>query len=207
VLCLALLFAAVEKMKIYLASQSPRRAELLKLMGVTFDVLKIDIAEHVKPDENPRDYSKRITFEKLNFAANYVHQQHMSIHPILCADTEVIHHEKIYGKPRDYQDAFEMLKSYSNQRHLVLTSVGLKHHDICEIISHETYVYFATLDDEAIKRYLSNNTYLDKAGAYGIQSFIGQYIQKIDGCFYSVMGLPLNTVRVLLDKHVYKTRI
>lgn len=185
--------------KIYLASQSPRRAELLKMIGIDFEILKLDIPEIVLPNEKPEDYSKRIVEEKLVFAKDVVDKKKLVFYPILCADTEVIHQGMIYGKPKNYEDAFRMLQSYSERSHLVLTTLGIIDKDYHEFYMQKTYVYFSKLSDSAIHQYLNKNQYQDKAGAYAIQSSISQYIEKIDGCYYGVMGLPLNGVRLLLE--------
>lgn len=105
---------------------------------------------------------------------------------------------KVLGKPRDYQDAYTMLKSYSGRSHQVITSTGITYFDYQKIVTNKTTVTFAHLSDSDIHHYLATGDYKDKAGSYGIQSYIGQFIRNIDGCFYSVMGLPLNTVRELL---------
>lgn len=117
---------------------------------------------------------------------------------VLCADTEVVLDQEILGKPLDYQHAFSMLKSYSGRSHQVITSVGLKNLAYEKIVTNTTTVYFASMSDDDIHHYLATGNYKDKAGSYGIQSAIGQFIYRIDGCFYSVIGLPLNTVRELL---------
>jgi septum formation protein len=188
-------------MTIYLASKSPRRKELLMQMEVSFEVLDVDIPEIMNPEETPETYSVRITEDKLNAAWDKMMADNLTVMPILCADTEVVLDGVILGKPQDYQDAFNMLKSYSNRSHEVLTSVGLKSKHFENIITNTTIVTFAELSDEAIHHYLEKNNYLDKSGAYGIQSYIGQFISHIEGCFYSVMGLPLNTVNQLLRAH------
>jgi septum formation protein len=196
-------------MKIYLASKSPRRQELLTQMEISFELLLVDTPEIVAPDESPVAYSKRITQEKMITSWNKITENNLSVMPVLCADTEVILDEKIMGKPQDQQDAFRMLKSYANRTHQVITSVGLIWHDYQKIMMDTTLVTFADMSDDAINHYLASGNYKDKAGSYGIQSFIGQFISRIDGCFYSVMGLPLNTVRELLhdfEKHVEATR-
>mgnify|MGYP000054692260 CR=1 FL=1 len=185
-------------MKIYLASKSPRRKELLSQMGVEFKILPIDFIEEVNLLELPYEYSKRITEEKLHFAWNKLLQGKIHILPILCADTEVILDGKILGKPQNYEEAFNMLTSYSNHTHDVITTVGIKYLDFQKIITQVTKVTFAQIPESDIHKYLMMGDYKDKSGGYGIQSYIGQFISKIDGCFYSVMGLPLNTVRELL---------
>ena len=185
-------------MKIYLASKSPRRRELLQQMGIAFETLPIEVPEIVEPDETIELYSKRVTKEKLTAAWDKIIAEKLSANPVLCADTEVVVDQKILGKPKDYQDAFDMLKSYSGRSHSVVTCVGVKYFSYLKMAMDITTVHFATIPDAEIHKYLTTNDYEDKAGGYGIQSYIGQFICKIEGCFYSVMGLPLNTVRELL---------
>ncbi|MFA6301502.1 MAG: Maf family protein [Legionella sp.] len=187
-------------MKIYLASKSPRRKELLTLMGVDFDLLLVDAPEIIAPNERPEDYSMRITKEKLEAAWQELNQNALPVLPVLCADTEVVLDDKILGKPESYDHAFNMIKSYSNRSHHVLTSVGVQYHDYQKILMNTTVVTFASMSDADIHQYLASGDYQGKSGAYGIQSYLGQFISKIDGCFYSVMGLPLNSVRLLLKE-------
>ena len=186
-------------MRVYLASKSPRRRELLQQMGIEFEILPIDVLEERAPNETAEMYSKRVTSEKLHAAWDKIITNKLTIHPILCADTEVVLDQQTLGKPQDYQHAFSMLKSYSGRSHQVITSVGIKYLRYEKIALNITNVYFATISDVDIHHYLATGDYKDKAGGYGIQSSIGQFIDKIDGCFYSVMGLPLNTVRTLLQ--------
>lgn len=185
-------------MKIYLASKSKRRKELLLQMGVDFDLLLVDTPEIIAPNESPEAYSNRVTKEKLDAAWALMLEQDFAIRPILCADTEVVLDEKILGKPKDYQDAFNMLKSYSGRDHTVITSVGIRYYDFEHIVMDQTKVCFAPMKDKDIHHYLKMDDYQDKSGSYGIQSYIGQFITRIEGCFYSVMGLPLHSVRELL---------
>lgn len=186
-------------MKIYLASKSPRRKELLTQMGVEFEILSLDIPEEVGATESPVEYSQRITTEKLTAAWDKVVTDKIAEYPVLCADTEVVLDGRILGKPNNYNNAFDMLKSYSNHSHQVITTVGVKYHSYEKIATNTTVVSFAPMSDEVIHRYLATGDYKDKSGSYGIQSYIGQFIKSIDGCFYSVMGLPLNTTRELLE--------
>ena len=185
-------------MKIYLASKSPRRRELLAQMDVEFELLLVDTPEIIAPNETPDMYSMRVTKEKLDAAWATIMQDQLTVMPVLCADTEVVLDNKILGKPQDKQDAFNMLKSYSGRSHQVITSVGVTWFDYQKIVLAKTIVTFANMTDADINQYLETDNYKDKSGSYGIQSYIGQFIRHIDGCFYSVMGLPLNTVRELL---------
>lgn len=186
-------------MKIYLASKSPRRRELLDQMEIPYELLSVDTPELVLPHEFPEDYSKRVTKEKLHAAWDKIVQKQLPSMPVLCADTEVILDNVILGKPHDELDAFDMLRQYSGRTHQVITSVGLIYHDYEKIRMNTTQVTFAEMSDKNIQHYLASGNYKDKAGGYGIQSYIGQFIARIDGCFYSVMGLPLNTVREMID--------
>ncbi|PIZ04069.1 MAG: septum formation inhibitor Maf [Gammaproteobacteria bacterium CG_4_10_14_0_8_um_filter_38_16] len=190
------------KIKIYLASKSPRRRELLAQMGINFELLLVDTPEIIAPNETPENYSTRVTQEKLEAAWKKILKEKLSLMPVLCADTEVVIDNMILGKPRNYQDAFNMLKSYSDQSHQVITSVGVKYFDYQKVAMNTTIVTFAKMSDEEIRHYLDMGDYKDKSGSYGIQSYIGQFISKVEGCFYSVMGLPLNTTRELLGQVV-----
>lgn len=186
--------------KIYLASKSPRRAELLTQMGVNFEILSFDIPEIVAEGETSFDYSQRICREKAEAGWQYMVEHKLSTLPILTADTEVIYQEQVLGKPVDYDDAFRMWRMFAGDRNLVITSVTLKYHDFEKTVTSQSWVHFDQLSDAEIHAYLATGDYKDKSGAYGIQSLAGQYIQKIDGCFYAIMGLPLNVVRNLLQE-------
>ena len=194
-------------MKIYLASKSPRRRELLQQMQVDFEILPIDTPEIVAPNEAPEDYSQRITKEKLDAAWDTIIHLKKQPLPVLCADTEVVLDGVILGKPVDEQDAFKMIKSYAGRTHEVITSVGITFYDYQSMQMNKTCVTFSNITDDEIKNYLTSGNYKDKSGGYGIQSYIGQFISRIDGCFYSVMGLPLNTVREMLNDLKTSNRI
>jgi septum formation protein len=185
-------------MTLYLASKSPRRKELLALMGVEFEYLPLDVPEKTRPNETPANYSRRVTHEKLIAAWDKVVADGLKPMPVLCADTEVVHNQRILGKPQNDDEAFAMLKSYSNSSHEVITSVGLKFGDYENIITTTTIVYFSHISNDNIYQYLASGDYKGKSGGYGIQSYFGQFIKEISGCFYAVMGLPLNAVRELM---------
>ena len=194
-------------MKIYLASKSPRREELLTQMGVVFDRLLIDTPEICMPEETAEKYSMRVTKEKLDAAWAMIMQDNLTVLPVLCADTEVVLDEKVLGKPQSSEEAFKMLKSYSGRSHEVITSVGITFFDYQKMVLHKTKVTFAEMSDADINNYLATGNYKGKSGSYGIQSYIGQFISRIEGCFYSVMGLPLNTVREMInDLNAYLAR-
>lgn len=185
-------------MKIYLSSKSPRRRELLTQMGVQFELLLLDVPEEITPNETIEEYSTRVTKEKLSAAWEKMIVDKLPMLPILCADTEVVIDKDILGKPSDAQDAFAMIKRYSGRSHRVISTVGLKYINYEKLLTNVTTVHFAHIPDEEIHRYIATGDYKDKSGSYGIQSYLGQFISGIEGCFYSVMGLPLNSVRELL---------
>lgn len=185
-------------MTIYLASKSPRRQELLQQMGVSYELLWVDTPEEVRPDEPADVYSRRVTAEKLEAAWKKLTEEQLPLKPILCADTEVVLDGTILGKPDNEDAAYSMLQSLSGRSHEVITSVGLQYIDYQKIILKKTIVTFDSMSSEDIHRYIATGNYVGKSGGYGIQSYIGQFISHIDGCFYSVMGLSLHAVRLLL---------
>lgn len=184
--------------KIYLASKSPRRRDLLTQMGVSFEVLTIDIPEEVGANEDYLSYSKRVSEEKARAGWHEVITHGMDLYPVMAADTEVVYDNHVFGKPLDYDDAFKMWRKLAGNTHLVITSATLKLHDFEETIVSESKVSFEQMTDEEIHGYLISGDYRDKSGAYAIHNgYVGQFIKKIDGCFYSIMGLSLNAVRKL----------
>lgn len=183
--------------KLYLASKSPRRRELLVQIGIEFEILTIDIPEEVADGESYFNYSQRICKEKASAAWNFIQKNNLPEYPILTADTEVVFNDEVLGKPESYDAAFRMWQKLAGNKHLVLTSVTLKYKDFEQTVTSQSWVHFDNVTDDEIHAYLSTGDYKDKSGSYGIQSFAGQFIKKIDGCFYSIMGLPLNTVRNL----------
>jgi septum formation protein len=186
--------------KLYLASKSPRRSELLKQIGIDFEIIAIDIPEEVQANENYRNYSKRICEEKSTAASTYIKAHNLVELPVLTADTEVIIHDEILGKAANYNEAFKMWKKLINNKHLVITTITLSYQDFIYTASSESLVYFDEVSDKEIHNYLATGDYKDKSGSYGIQSYAGQFIQRIDGCFYSIMGLPLNKLRLAIQK-------
>jgi len=195
---------------IYLASQSPRRQELLTQIGVQFELLLADSSEDVEsleiqlPDEPALDYVKRVTLAKLTAAKQRLHARGLPSAPILCADTTVALtldngksiKEIILGKPQDHQDAKRILQLLSGKTHQVHTAVAVagKPHindDEPRLLVSSSQVTFKSLTDEEINAYISTNEPMGKAGAYGIQGIGGCLISSISGSFSGIMGLPL----------------
>ena len=192
--------------RIYLASQSPRRRELLKQIGINFEMLllrsdprrMVDVDETPRAGEPPEEYVKRICGSKVRAGWNARQFRNLPPFPVLAADTTVTLDNNILGKPRDREDAAAMLRRLSGQRHQVLSAVAVAFEERVEIRLSTTFVTFATLSEERIHRYLLTNEGHDKAGAYGIQGYAGAFVQRIEGSYTGVMGLPLcETVELL----------
>ena len=191
--------------RIYLASQSPRRRELLKQLGVAFDVLplravagRMDVVEIPRADESAADFAQRMAVEKAACGWRAVDARHVLRFPVLGADTVVELDGAILGKPADRSEAAAMLTRLSGRLHLVHTAVAVKQEDRIEQCLSSSLVRFAPLDATAIARYLESGEYLGKAGAYAIQGRAGAFVEHIEGSYSGVMGLPLYGTAVLL---------
>lgn len=179
--------------KIILASASPRRQELLKQINIRHQIQIVDIDETPHSDESPYDYVQRLAIEK---ATACVQKFHPKL-PVLAADTSVVFNGKIMGKPKDENDAFTMLRELSGNTHQVFTAIALfgqKQHAALSI----TDVTFKTLSDAEIRAYWHSGEPLDKAGSYAIQGVASAFIERINGSFSGVMGLPLFETAQLL---------
>lgn len=187
-------------MNFILASGSLRRQELIKRMGIDYQVIVSDFDEEKVPyDGDPESYVKILASEK---AKNILNEE-TSNSFILGVDTIVCAQGKILGKPKDRDDAFSMMKLMQNNTHEVYSGLALIHEKkgIIETVSRKTSVQFSSMSDEEIHAYLDKNEWEDKAGAYGIQGAAGVFIKGIEGDFYNVMGLPLNTLYNILRKY------
>ncbi len=192
---------------IYLASRSPRRRELLAQIGVKFEPLLFregtrqdsDTDESALPGEQPEDYVRRVTRLKSQAAwQRVVMRRGLQRKPVLAADTTVVLGTEILGKPADRDDAIRMLELLSGTQHRVLTAVALQLEDRFEIAVSESRVTFAALDESRISAYIQTGEPFDKAGAYGIQGRAGAFVERLEGSYTGVMGLPLyETVNLL----------
>ena len=189
---------------IYLASQSPRRRQLLEQLGVPHALLLPDDAdaaealEAVRPGEAPGTYVRRVTRLKLEHAMRALAQRQRPPAPVLCADTTVALGRAILGKPRDAQDAADMLRQLSGDTHRVLTAVAVQQGDWRGEAMSESRVRFATLRDDDIKAYVASGEWQGKAGAYAIQGRAAAFIEHISGSYSGIMGLPLFETAALL---------
>ncbi len=192
--------------RIYLASQSPRRRELLKQIGVNFEVLlirtdprrKVDVDETAHASESAQDYVQRICEAKARAGWNALVFRNLPRFPVLGADTAVVLDGCILGKPRTGDEAADMLGRLSGQKHRVLSAVALAFEDRVEMRLSTSTVAFAELSRERILRYVISNEAFDKAGAYAIQGRAAAFVQRIEGSYSGVMGLPLyETIELL----------
>ena len=187
--------------KIYLASASPRRAELLKQIGVEFDVLRLgalSVDESVHGREAPLAYVKRLAHAKAAAGVLAIRAQQLPARPVLAADTTVCLGRTILGKPEDAADALSMLTLLSGKTHRVLTAIALAQGTSITTVVSDSRVTFAALSRHTIKGYIGTGEPFDKAGAYGIQGFAGAFVAHLSGSFSGVMGLPVHETSVLL---------
>jgi len=173
--------------KILLASQSPRRQELLRGLGINFEIVKIEADESFPENLIREEITEYIAANK---ASAYTKLNKDEI--LLTADTLVWLNNKTLGKPKNYDDGFRMLRSMADSTHEVFTSVTIRSDEKSLTFSETTEVTFDEFSEEEIHYYLNHFKPFDKAGAYGIQDWLGYAkISRINGCYYNVMGLPL----------------
>ena len=182
-------------MNLLLASNSPRRKELLTQLGYQFDIVKIDVDESYPSDLKPHEIAEYVSAKKAK--AFDVNENEI----LLTSDTIVALDQKILLKPKDENEAFEMIKSLSGKVHQVYTAFTIKTVDSEISKTSKTDVEFSEISDEEINFYIKNYKPFDKAGSYGIQEWLGMTkIKNIFGSFYSVMGLPVDLVYEELKK-------
>lgn len=194
--------------KIYLASKSPRRRELLRQIGVEFELLLLrdqsprgpDVGEEVLPGEKAEDYVTRVTREKAEYSAKTMLWRRLPVRPILAADTTVVVDGRILGKPADPIEATDMLKSLSGRTHQVLTSVALRHDEETYQLMQTSHVTFANLTDDMLRAYCATSEPYDKAGGYAVQGLAAIFIETITGSYSGIMGLPLRETAQLLQQ-------
>jgi septum formation protein len=209
---------------IYLASQSPRRQELLQQIGVRYELLlpnsdeDTESLESTITGEPALDYVKRVTLAKIQAAQKRLMQRNLKWAPILCADTTVVisinGNESILGKPKDHEDAQRILHLLSGKTHLVHTAIALLNQESTEniqppnretslqiplLLVSSSKVTFKQLDDQLMASYIASGEPMGKAGAYGIQGLAACFIEDIQGSFSGIMGLPLFETAQLLQ--------
>ena len=193
--------------RIYLASRSPRRRELLRQIGVHYEVLLLresadreDVDETPLPDESSVAYVERIARTKAATGWARLTQRSIPRYPVLGADTAVIVDDEILGKPADRQAACDMLRKLAGRNHEVVTGVALAYEGRCEVLVNTSVVTFRPLDDAEVRAYVSTGEPLDKAGSYAIQGRGAPFITHLSGSYSGVMGLPLHETAQLLER-------
>jgi len=190
---------------VYLASQSPRRRELLAQIGVRHELLLADTDEDVealeatRKGESPEDYVARVTRAKLRAARRRLRARGLVAAPVLCADTTVAIGARILGKPLDAADAARMLALLSGRSHRVISAVAVAARGRTRLAASVSRVRFAVITPARIERYVAGGDPFGKAGAYAIQSSAAAWIEKIEGSYTGIMGLPLHETAALLE--------
>lgn len=193
----------MEKYKIILASQSPRRKELLELIGIKkYDVIVSHIDEAIEENITIKEKVKKIAYQKANAVFKTTHGNRI----VIGSDTIVEKNQKIYGKPKDEQDAIRMLKEFSNSKVNVITAIAVLIEENGKSTTKIDYdlaeVYIKKMTEEEIKRWINTGESLDKAGAFAIQGQFCVHIQKINGNYTTIMGLPTQKLYDILKEYI-----
>ena len=189
---------------IYLASQSPRRRQLLEQLGVKYELLLPDAhedaeaLEEVLPGEAPAHYVRRVTGHKLDAAIERLKRKGLPPAPVLCSDTTVALGRTIYGKPADASDAARMLRELSGKTHRVLTAVAVQSGRKRREALSDSRVTFARMTAAQVRDYVASGEPMGKAGAYAIQGRVAAHISHISGSYSGIMGLPMHETALLL---------
>jgi septum formation protein len=183
--------------RIILASSSPRRKQLLEQLGISFDCCPARIDEDLGTEETAREAVRRIALNKAEKASEMVRN---SI--IIAADTMVVCNGEVLGKPDNARDAFNKLYKLKGREHEVITAVCVMdtENGQCEVQDEITRVYFRDISDEEIRAYIRTEEPMDKAGAYGIQGMGAVFVDRIEGCYFNVVGLPLKHLYSMLQR-------
>jgi septum formation protein len=197
--------------RIYLASRSPRRRELLTQIGVRFELLLFrnepradeEVSEAWLPGEMPEAYVQRVARAKAGFAAGLLAHRRLMAGPVLAADTTLDVDGEIVGKPQDETDAEAILTRLSGRSHRVLTAIAIAQGERMEHRLSISEVSFRPLHAEEIRRYVRSGEPMDKAGAYGIQGRAAMFIEEIHGSHSGIVGLPLCETTLLLREFGY----
>ena len=199
---------AVADQKIYLASKSPRRRELLRQIGIEFEILMLRegdvrdgaVSEIVLPGEASEDYVARVAREKAESGAGAVLWRKLPQRPVLASDTTVTLDGLILGKPANMEDAVSTLKLLSGRTHQVLTSVAVMANGQMFEAMQRSEVTFGELSEHTLRAYCALSEPYDKAGGYAVQGYAAQFIERITGSYSGIMGLPLFETTQLLQK-------
>lgn len=189
-------------MKVILASKSPRRKELMDLLGIDYEIMVSEVDETLEEGLSLEEQSKRLGYIKAKAVFDKTNRDRI----VIGSDTLVAKEGKLFGKPKDKQDAVNMINALKNDKHQVITSVAIliqkdnKYEEYldCDI----TDVYVSDMSDEEIEEWLSTGKAYDKAGAYAIQLEFAKFIDKIDGNYATIVGLPINRIYQILKRYI-----
>lgn len=195
---------------VYLASQSPRRAQLLEQLGVRYELLlpepgeDAEALEEVRAGEAPAAYVQRVTGLKLDAALERLRRRGLAPAPVLCSDTTVARGRTIYGKPADARDAERMLRELAGATHRVLTAVAVQSGRKRAAALSDSRVTFAPMTAAQVRAYVASGEPMGKAGAYAVQGRAAAHIARIAGSYTGIMGLPLHETAVLLRQFGFR---
>lgn len=181
-------------MELILASKSQRRRELFQLIGLDFSVICSDADENVD-FTSPEEFVEKLSLRKAQAV-----KQGRSNCCVVGSDTIVWLDNKVIGKPKDAEDAFRILKSLSGRTHTVYTGVAVLTDDSTEVCHDTTKVTFEELSDEDIRAYIASGEPMDKAGAYGIQGPAAVFVKHVEGCYFTIIGMPMHKLHKMLMK-------
>ena len=185
---------------IYLASASPRRRDLLRQLGVEFEAMPSNILEVRRAGESPADYVLRVARDKAQFVAKLVNERGLPVFPVLGADTEVVLDGEILGKPQDRVHGMALLRRLAGRTHEVLSAVCVVDQGSGHTALSTSRVTFSPLMEAEIAQYWETGEPADKAGAYAIQGRAAAFIERLEGSYSGVMGLPLHELAGILKK-------
>ncbi|MDP3189818.1 nucleoside triphosphate pyrophosphatase [Rhodoferax sp.] len=199
--------------RIYLCSQDPRRRELLKQIGINFEVLLLrcdprrssDVNETPLHDESAEVYVRRLCQEKVRAGSESLRLRNLPLFPVLAAETVLVFNGQILRKPVNANQAADMLRQLSGHEHQVLSAVAVALGNRTEVALSVSKVRFAKLSEDRISRYLRSGEYAGKAGAYAMQGLAGAFVEHLAGSYSGVMGLPLSETVELLQRFDYPT--
>ena len=181
---------------IILGSKSPRRKEILETLGLEFQIYVPDVEEDITDYNTPKEYVLKTALKK-----GLATQEKFFSDIVLCADTIVVFEDEILEKPKDKDEARNMIKKLQDNYHIVYTAVYLGKGESYENFACSTKVYIGKMSDSEIEDYINTTEPYDKAGAYAIQGIFAKHIEKIEGDYYNVMGLPLHEVYKKIKKY------
>lgn len=183
--------------RVILASKSPRRKQLMDELNIPYEIIVADINESINTNNDLKEEIEKLSFLK---ALKVFNDNKDAV--VIGADTIVVCNNKVLGKPKNYDDAKNMLKLLQNNSHYVITAVTILSNKESETFSNVSEVFFNSMSDEEIDEYIKTNEPMDKAGSYAIQGIGSKFINKINGDYYAIMGLPISELYLRIKKYL-----